>query len=392
MKTEYLNEVAEIRAGNSAPQGEEPFNNGRYNFYRTFDVGQVKKGEISESRDKVNKETYSNLKTFQINTILFPKSGASTFNNNRVIIKEEGAIASHLAGIKANPEVLNDYYLYYFLLTIDAKNLVQDSAYPSVNLKQISQIKIPVPSLQEQEEIVERLDKVFKTIDRLLSNGVLKKKLYIDYYESITWNELIENPNFPKNRISNFFELDPSKSEIANENLKDVSFIPMADVKELSFQVEGKQVKKFEEVKKGYKYFADGDFVLAKITPCFENGKMGEVNNLVNGVGFGSTEFIVHRSNGKMLNEWLFLIYSNTRIRKKLAITMSGAVGHKRVSKDTISNFQINSPDLNQQKKVIDKLFEVKQAIDKKISIFNQEIINLELLKKSILNKEFSYE
>mgnify|MGYP002014533039 FL=1 len=73
-------------------------------------------------------------------------------------------------------------------------------------------------------------------------------------------------------------------------------------------------------------------------------------------------------------------------------MTMSGAVGHKRVSKETISNFQINSPDLNQQKKVIDKLFEVKQVIDKKISVFNQEIINLELLKKSILNKEFAYE
>ena len=110
MKNEFLNEVAEIRVGNSAPQGKEPFNNGEYNFYRTFDVGQVKQGEISESRDKVNKETYSNLKTFQINTILFPKSGESTFNNNRVIIKEEGAVASHLAGIKANPKFLNDYY------------------------------------------------------------------------------------------------------------------------------------------------------------------------------------------------------------------------------------------------------------------------------------------
>ena len=181
MKTKYLNEVAEIRAGNSAPQGEEPFNNGRFNFYRTFDVGQVKQGEISVSRDKVNKETYTNLKKFQINTILFPKSGASTFNNNRVIIKEEGAIASHLAGIKANPEILNDYYLYYFLLTIDAKDLVQDSAYPSVNLKQISQIEIPVPSLQEQEKIVERLDKVFENINIDLSTT----KKMIKYNDSL---------------------------------------------------------------------------------------------------------------------------------------------------------------------------------------------------------------
>ena len=310
------------------------------------------------------------------------------------LIDKDVCFVNKLGALVPNEKIYSKY-LYYSLQTVGFQAQFQSSLtgiIGGVSLSKLKKLKIPVSSLQEQEKVVEKIEKVFKTIDRLLSNAALMKKLYIDYFESITWNELIENPNFPKNPISNFFELDPSKSEIADENLKDVSFIPMADVKELSFQVESKQVKNFEKVKKGYKYFADGDFVLAKITPCFENGKMGEVNNLVNGIGFGSTEFIVHRSNGKMLNEWLFLIYSNTRIREKLAMTMSGAVGHKRVSKETISNFQINSPDLNQQKKVIDKLFEVKQAIDKKISVFNQEIINLELLKKSILNKEFAYE
>lgn len=164
-----LSEVADINSGNSAPQGKEPFVNGKYNFYRTYDVGQIRKGEISESRDKVNEETYSKLKTFPINTILFPKSGASTFNNNRVIIKEEGAIASHLAGIKANPEVLNDYYLYYFLLTVDAKDLIQDSAYPSLNLKQISLIEIPVIPIHEQNELVKQLDVISNTVKRLIN-------------------------------------------------------------------------------------------------------------------------------------------------------------------------------------------------------------------------------
>ena len=77
----------------------------------------------------------------------------------------------------------------------------------------------------------------------------------------------------------------------------------MADVDELIFEVDSKQIKDYKQVKKGYKYFANGDFLLAKITPCFENGKMGQVNKLKNKIGFGSTEFIVHRSNGKILNE-----------------------------------------------------------------------------------------
>jgi type I restriction enzyme S subunit len=119
---------------------------------------------------------------------------------------------------------------------------------------------------------------------------------------------------------------------------------------------------------------------------------MGQVNNLKNKIGFGSTEYIVHRSNGKIINEWLFLLYSNSRIRKKLASTMSGAVGHKRISKDTIENLQISSPTIKEQKKITNKLFEIKKTIDSKISTIDKETINYNLLKKSILNKEFSYE
>ena len=111
------------------------------------------------------------------------------------------------------------------------------------------------------------------------------------------------------------------------------------------------------------------------------------------GIGFllKKTNFITEE-NGKILNEWLFLLYSNSRIRKKLASTMSGAVGHKRVSKETISNLQISSPTIEEQKKIIDKLFMIKKTIDKKISTIDQEIIKYNLLKKSILGKEFSYE
>ena len=71
---------------------------------------------------------------------------------------------------------------------------------------------------------------------------------------------------------------------------------------------------------------------------------------------------------------------------------MSGAVGHKRVSKETISNLQISSPTIEEQKKIINKLFIIKKTIDKKISIIDQEIIKYSSLKKSILGKEFSYE
>ena len=298
--------------------------------------------------------------------------------------------------VECDEKVILKKYIFYFFKSpeIYQKIIAMSKGVAQLNVSagDIFQLQIPIPSLQEQEKIVERLDKVFENIDATLSNNALKKKLYNDYFESISWNEVFENQKFSKNPISDFFELDPSKSEILNENLDEVSFIPMADVDELIFEVDSKQIKDYKQVKKGYKYFANGDFLLAKITPCFENGKMGQVNNLKNKIGFGSTEFIVHRSKGKILNEWLFLLYSNSRIRKKLASTMSGAVGHKRISKEIISNLQICSPTIEEQKKIIDKLFMIKKIVDKKISIIDKETVKYSSLKKSILNKEFSYE
>src|SRR5690554_642637 len=78
-----LSEIAEVGAGNSAPQKKELFINGRHPFIRTSDVGQIRKGFINSSVDNLNDEGIKKLKIKKKGTILFPKSGASTFLNHR---------------------------------------------------------------------------------------------------------------------------------------------------------------------------------------------------------------------------------------------------------------------------------------------------------------------
>jgi restriction endonuclease S subunit len=392
MKTKYLNEVAEIRVGNSAPQGEEPFNNGKYNFFRTFDVGQVKQGEISESRDKVNKETYSNLKTFQINTILFPKSGASTFNNNRVIIKEEGAIASHLAGIKANPENLNDYYLYYFLLTVDAKDLVQDSAYPSVNLKQISQIEIPVPSLQEQEKIVERLDKVFENIDKLIEDSVKNvensKNLFFSFLnETFTGNgseDLIELEKL-STYISRGLQpkyTDKSKTLVINQRcIRD---------NQINFEVgryHDQNIKKVSDDKK----IQIGD-ILINSTGVGTLGRVAQVTELPNNDVTVDTHVTIFRPNFNILNKeftnWLFIYLEN--LIEKMGV---GASGQTELRREDLKNMKIIiPPNEKAQQDISDKLNKLNNPYDNYLRLKEDLIIKYSMLRKSILNKEFSYE
>ncbi len=102
-----------------------------------------------------------------------------------------------------------------------------------------------------------------------------------------------------------------------------------------------------------YTYFADDDILLAKITPCFENGKLGVARGLTNGVGFGSSEYIVLRSKGKIDSEYLFHYLSQNSFRATGAKTMNGAVGHKRVPKEFIEELEIPLPPLLEQKRIV---------------------------------------
>ena len=102
-----LKNFAKIVAGNPAPQGDEYFRNGVFPFIRTSDVGLVHRSDhFVGTADKVNQKAVDelNLREFPTGTILFPKNGASTFLNHRVITGEPSYVASHLAGIVCNEE------------------------------------------------------------------------------------------------------------------------------------------------------------------------------------------------------------------------------------------------------------------------------------------------
>jgi type I restriction enzyme, S subunit len=204
-----LGEFAEVGAGNSAPQNEGLFKDGTLPFVRTSDVGAIHIGSIESSRDLLTPEGAKGLKLFPAGTILFPKSGASTFLNHRVILNIPTYVSSHLATIKANNGVALDRYIFYFLQTVDARDLCQDQAYPSLNRDQIAGIKVPLPSLDEQLKIVEKLDNAFAEIDLLEEN--------LGYRISAT-------EKLQESLLASFFDLDE------DEVTKDYSFHSLGSV------------------------------------------------------------------------------------------------------------------------------------------------------------------
>ncbi len=159
-----LGAVAQVGAGNSAPQGDALFADGTHPFFRTSDAGRVRFGDIEESSDYLNDAGIKGLRRFPAGTILFPKSGASTFLNHRVMLGVDGYVSSHLATIVGDEAKVNRRFLLYFLSTIFAQDLIQDHSYPSLNLPMIAGIPVTLPSLPEQQRIVTLLDEAFDGI------------------------------------------------------------------------------------------------------------------------------------------------------------------------------------------------------------------------------------
>lgn len=166
-------------------------------------------------------------------------------------------------------------------------------------------------------------------------------------------------------RLRHVTELNPSKSEVANlDRQLHVSFLPMDAVGD-DGSIRLDLTRAIGDVEHGYTYFREGDVTIAKITPCFENGKGAVMEGLLNGFGFGTTELIVVRPRTDYTSssflQWLF---NSSYFRRIGESTMFGAGGQKRVSDHFVRNFATVFPPLNEQDAIVSFLDRETSKID----------------------------
>jgi type I restriction enzyme S subunit len=131
--------------------------------------------------------------------------------------------------------------------------------------------------------------------------------------------------------------------------------------------------KPLSDVGDGYSYFRNGDVLVAKITPCFENGKRALALGLTNGIGFGTTELHVLRPGSQLSRRFVFYLTLSDRFRKLGMADMYGAGGQKRVPTKFIEDFRFLLPPLPTQRAIasfldretakIDRLIEKKERL-----------------------------
>ncbi|HET9904093.1 MAG TPA: restriction endonuclease subunit S [Xanthobacteraceae bacterium] len=153
-------------------------------------------------------------------------------------------------------------------------------------------------------------------------------------------------------RLKLVAELNPPASEVRSLSPEtEVSFVPMEAVGEYG-GLDLSMTKQLGEVGNGYTYFRNGDVVVAKITPCFENGKGAHASGLANGIAFGTTELHVLRVAHELDDRFLFYLTLSDAFRRLGEADMYGAGGQKRISESFVENFRSPLPPIPEQRAI----------------------------------------
>ena len=247
-------------------------------------------------------------------------------------------------------------FLYYFLQYRGFDDVITGSAQPQITRQSLSKIFIPEIDLNIQKNITQ----IIKSLEQLILNRDKQRENFNMLVKS-RFNEMFGDIfDNPQSKLEDHIELNPNKKELQNFN-DNVSFLPMSNVSE-NGKIDLSINRNIDDVRKGFTFFKDNDVIVAKITPCFENGKGAPVFGLLNGVGFGSTEFHVLRPKNTVNTVWLYHVTMLSKFRLEGERKMTGSGGQRRITKDFINNFKLNIPPLSLQNEFADFVDQVDKS------------------------------
>lgn len=166
-------------------------------------------------------------------------------------------------------------------------------------------------------------------------------------------------------RVSDVACINPKV--IATDSNINVFFIPMAAVSAGYLnKISLEEDRPWETVKNGYTKFANGDVLIAKITPCFQNRKSAIANNLTSGTGCGSSEFHVLRSNASILDrEYLLLFVKSAWFIAYGIENFKGTAGQQRLGTTELKNCRFPLPPISEQRRIVAKTKKLFEQIDR---------------------------
>jgi type I restriction enzyme S subunit len=304
----------------------------------------------------------------------------------------------HLAILRPRSELIIGKYLHWCLQAINVSTQFNVSAngVTRYGLSQgdIKNVSIYVPTLKEQTQIAKFLDWKTAQINKFIRNKrrlieLLKEQKQNIINQAVT-HGLDPNVKLKPSRVESLGDIpehwevrklkqvaifNPSKSEtrVNPTDKYKVVFLPMENIS-VTGDIDCTKKRYLSEVWNGFTYFRRGDVVIAKITPCFENGKGAFLKELETDFGFGTTELIVFRPSTIIDGAFLRFLTSTKEFLLLGKQYMTGAAGQQRIPSDFIKNYPIGVPPVKEQRNILKYIQKKAAEIDQAITRAEREI------------------
>jgi len=325
-----------------------------YGVYRELGVRSHGKGvfhkDVVSGGELGEKRVFWVVENALVLNIVFAWEQAVALTTER----EKGLIASHRFPMyRPRGQACDLRFLLQYFLSPKGKDLLE-LASPggagrnrTLGQQSFEAARVPMPPIGEQVHIARMLDtwdesiglmeqvsEVIELERRALLRRLLPPRNATDRSANLRrgWKVV---------RLGDVVTVNPGRPEKPIDGK--VTFIPMASVSEFG-EISIGEPRDYDDVCSGHPGFSDGDLLVAKITPSFENGKGALVRGLTNGVGFGSTEFHVMRPSGQVDARLLAHVLQSHEFRARGAAEMEGSAGQKRISTDFIRTFKFVCP------------------------------------------------
>ena len=400
-KWKYIADVSTVVTGSTPSKKEIDYysDKGGFPFFKPAD--------LDSGRKLYNSSEYLSDKGKNISKII--PSGSTLVCcigtiGKSAYMEVEGTTNQQINAVIPN---INNLYMYYFSNTdIFINQLLEKASAITISIVNKSKMEscyIPIPPKETQQKIVDIIESLFAKLDiaqekveHVLAESENRRSaiLHNAFSGKLTekWREEnnVSFDSWLNCQLKEICEVNPKKINTNDKDDEiDVSFIPMTVVSDVYGNITEHQMKKLKEVKKGYTNFINGDVIFAKITPCMENGKSAIVSNLINDIGYGSTEFYVIRCSDKISNNFVYHLVRWSKFRKEAKTNMKGAVGQQRVPKNFVEEYNITLPKISEQKEIVRLLDKFLSVEDKVKSTCQSTLEAIATMRKSILAKAF---
>lgn len=309
-----------------------------------------------------------------------------------------GCIRSSYVVLNPSPLVHIGYFAHLFksqnyISALQAtSNFIRDGQ--DLNFNNFRLVDLPLPPQREQDRIARFLDWKTAQINKFIRNKRRLIELLKEQKQNVI-NQAVTRGLDPKvnfkpsgvewigdipehwgaTKLKRVVSFNPSKSETRANSADEekVVFLPMENIS-VNGDIDCTEKRTLSEVWNGFTYFRRGDVVVAKITPCFENGKGAYLDRLESDFGFGTTELIVIRPTKAIDGAFLRFLTSTKQFLLLGEQYMTGAAGQQRIPSDFVKNYPIGLPPIDEQLEILEHIQEKSAEIDQAIIRAQREI------------------